>query len=199
MPNTEANEINIEKVSSLIKELLVELGENPEREGLLRTPLRVAKAYEFLTHGYRTDINEVINGAVFEEDHNEMVVVRDIDMYSMCEHHMIPFYGKVHVAYIPNGKVIGLSKIPRIVEVYARRLQIQERLTKQIADTLMDVLQPEGVGVVIEAYHMCMMMRGVQKQNSFTVTSAMRGVFMEDIRTRNEFLGLIRLREPNDK
>ena len=199
MPNTEANEINIEKVSSLIKELLIELGENPEREGLLRTPLRVAKAYEFLTHGYRTDINEVINGAVFEEDHNEMVVVRDIDMYSMCEHHMIPFYGKVHVAYIPNGKVIGLSKIPRIVEVYARRLQIQERLTKQIADTLMDVLQPEGVGVVIEAYHMCMMMRGVQKQNSFTVTSAMRGVFMEDIKTRNEFLGLIRLREPNDK
>ena len=199
MPNTEANEINIEKVSSLIKELLFELGENPERDGLLRTPLRVAKAYEFLTHGYRTDINEVINGAVFEEDHNEMVVVRDIDMYSMCEHHMIPFYGKVHVAYIPNGKVIGLSKIPRIVEVYARRLQIQERLTKQIADTLMDVLQPEGVGVVIEAYHMCMMMRGVQKQNSFTVTSAMRGVFMEDIKTRNEFLGLIRLREPNDK
>ncbi len=199
MPNTEANEINIEKVSSLIKELLFELGENPERDGLLRTPLRVAKAYEFLTHGYRTDINEVINGAVFEEDHNEMVIVRDIDMYSMCEHHMIPFYGKVHVAYIPNGKVIGLSKIPRIVEVYARRLQIQERLTKQIADTLMDVLQPEGVGVVIEAYHMCMMMRGVQKQNSFTVTSAMRGVFMEDIRTRNEFLGLIRLREPNDK
>ena len=199
MQNTEANEINIEKVSSLIKELLIELGEDPEREGLLRTPLRVAKAYEFLTHGYRTDINEVINGAVFEEDHNEMVVVRDIDMYSMCEHHMIPFYGKVHVAYIPNGKVIGLSKIPRIVEVYARRLQIQERLTKQIADTLMDVLQPEGVGVVIEAYHMCMMMRGVQKQNSFTVTSAMRGVFMEDIKTRNEFLGLIRLREPNDK
>ncbi len=199
MPNTGANEINIEKISSLIKELLTELGENPEREGLLRTPLRVAKAYEFLTHGYRTDINDVINGAVFEEDHNEMVLVRDIDMYSMCEHHMIPFYGKVHVAYIPNGKVIGLSKIPRIVEVYARRLQIQERLTKQIADTLMDVLQPEGVGVVIEAYHMCMMMRGVQKQNSFTVTSAMRGVFMEDIKTRNEFLGLIRLREPNDK
>ncbi len=199
MQNTEANEINIEKVSSLIKELLIELGEDLEREGLLRTPLRVAKAYEFLTHGYRTDINEVINGAVFEEDHNEMVVVRDIDMYSMCEHHMIPFYGKVHVAYIPNGKVIGLSKIPRIVEVYARRLQIQERLTKQIADTLMEVLQPEGVGVVIEAYHMCMMMRGVQKQNSFTVTSAMRGVFMEDIKTRNEFLGLIRLREPNDK
>ncbi len=199
MQNTEANEINIEKVSALIKELLTELGENPEREGLVRTPLRVAKAYEFLTHGYRTNVEEVVNGAVFEEDHNEMVVVRDIDMYSMCEHHMIPFYGKVHVAYIPNGKVIGLSKIPRIVEVFARRLQIQERLTKQIADTLMEILQPEGVGVVIEAYHMCMMMRGVQKQNSFTVTSAMRGVFMEDIKTRNEFLGLIRLREPNDK
>ena len=199
MQNIEENEINIEKVSELIKELLAEVGEDPEREGLLRTPYRVAKAYEFLTHGYRSNIDEIVNGAIFEEDHNEMVIVRDIDMYSMCEHHLIPFYGKVHVAYIPNGKVIGLSKIPRIVEVFSRRLQIQERLTKQIADTLMEILEPEGVGVVVEAYHMCMMMRGVQKQNSFTVTSAMRGVFMDDIRTRNEFLGLVRLREPNDK
>ncbi len=199
MQNIEENEINIEKVSALIKELLAEVGEDPEREGLLRTPYRVAKAYDFLTHGYRSNIDEIVNGAIFEEDHNEMVIVRDIDMYSMCEHHLIPFYGKVHVAYIPNGKVIGLSKIPRIVEVFSRRLQIQERLTKQIADTLMEILEPEGVGVVVEAYHMCMMMRGVQKQNSFTVTSAMRGVFMDDIRTRNEFLGLVRLREPNDK
>jgi GTP cyclohydrolase I len=199
MPNIKENEIDIEKVSGLIKSLLTEIGEDTERDGLVRTPYRVAKAYEFLTHGYRANIEEVINGAVFEEDHNEMVIVRDIDMYSMCEHHMLPFYGKVHVAYIPNGKVLGLSKIPRLVEVFARRLQIQERMTKQIADTLMEVLEPEGVGVVIEAYHMCMMMRGIQKQNSFTVTSAMRGVFMDDSKTRMEFMDLIRLREPNDK
>ncbi len=197
MPNTEANKVNLENISSLVENLLTELGEDKDREGLLRTPIRVAKAYEFITNGYRQNIDEIVNGAIFDEDHNEMVVVRDIEIYSMCEHHLLPFYGKAHVAYIPNGKVIGLSKIPRIVEVFARRFQIQERLTKQIADTLMEILQPEGVGVVIEAYHMCMMMRGIQKQNSFTVTSAMRGEFMNDEKTRNEFMQLVRLQAPN--
>jgi GTP cyclohydrolase I len=197
MPNTEANKVNLENISGLVGNLLTELGEDKDREGLLRTPIRVAKAYEFITNGYRQNIDEIVNGAIFEEDHNEMVVVRDIEIYSMCEHHLLPFYGKAHVAYIPNGKVIGLSKIPRIVEVFARRFQIQERLTKQIADTLMEILHPEGVAVVIEAYHMCMMMRGIQKQNSFTVTSAMRGEFMNDEKTRNEFMQLVRLQAPN--
>ena len=183
--------MNIEKMSGLVKTILSEIGEDVNRQGLVKTPLRVAKAYEFLTQGYHQDVDEVINQAVFDEDYDEMVIVKDIDFYSLCEHHMIPFYGKVHVAYIPDGKVIGISKIPRIVDVFARRLQIQERMTKQIADTLDEYLQPQGVAVVVEGYHMCMMMRGVQKQNSITTTSAMHGVFKNDVRTRNEFLNLI--------
>jgi GTP cyclohydrolase I len=150
----------------------------------------VQKSLEFLTHGYHVSINDVINDALFDEDHHNMVIVKDIEMYSMCEHHMLPFFGKVHVAYIPNGRIVGLSKVPRIVDVFARRLQVQERLTTQIADALVEVLQPAGVGVVIEAAHLCMMMRGVEKQNSQTLTSAMRGVFLEDNRTREEFLHL---------
>ncbi len=184
--------MNIEKLSEHVKSVLEEIGEDVNRQGLVKTPLRVAKAYEFLTQGYHQKIEDVINDAIFDEDYDEMVIVKDIDFYSLCEHHMIPFYGKVHVAYIPNGKVIGISKIPRIVDVFARRLQIQERMTKQIADTLDKYLHPEGVAVVVEGYHMCMMMRGVQKQNSITTTSAVHGVFKEDARTRTEFLNLIR-------
>ena len=180
-----------EKVKDLVKTLLTEIGEDPEREGLLSTPIRVAKAYEFLTRGYQQDIDEVLNGAIFNEKYDEMVLVKNIDFYSMCEHHLLPFYGKVHVAYIPNGKIVGLSKIPRIVEVFARRLQVQERMTQQIADTIAKYLQPIGVAVVAEAFHMCMMMRGVEKQNSSATTSAMHGVFQDDARTRMEFLDLI--------
>lgn len=172
-------------------EFLKELGENPEREGLLDTPARVAEAFEFLTSGYKKNINKVMNDALFNEKYDEMVLVKNIDFYSLCEHHMLPFYGKVHVAYIPNGKIIGLSKIPRIVEVFARRLQVQERMTQQIADTLEEYLQPRGVAVVVEAFHMCMMMRGVEKQNSSATTSAVHGDFKEDARTRTEFLELI--------
>ncbi len=186
-----------EKAGALIREFLSELGENPEREGLKKTPQRVTKMYEFLTKGYREDIKKVVNGAVFKEEYSEMVAVRDIDFFSLCEHHMIPFYGKVHVAYIPNGKIIGLSKIPRIVEVFARRLQVQERMTQQIAQTLYDHLNPQGVGVVIEARHLCMIMRGVEKQNSVATTSAMLGVFRDDVKTRQEFLTLIN-RTPTD-
>ncbi len=180
-----------EKVKDLVKTLLTEIGEDPEREGLLSTPIRVAKAYEFLTRGYQQDIDEVLNGAIFNEKYDEMVLVKNIDFYSMCEHHLLPFYGKVHVAYIPNGKIVGLSKVPRIVEVFARRLQVQERMTQQIADTIAKYLQPIGVAVVAEAFHMCMMMRGVEKQNSSATTSAMHGVFKDDARTRMEFLDLI--------
>ena len=180
-----------EKVKDLVKTLLAEIGEDPEREGLLSTPIRVAKAYEFLTRGYQQDIDEVLNGAIFNEKYDEMVLVKNIDFYSMCEHHLLPFYGKVHVAYIPNGKIVGLSKVPRIVEVFARRLQVQERMTQQIADTIAKYLQPIGVAVVAEAFHMCMMMRGVEKQNSSATTSAMHGVFQDDARTRMEFLDLI--------
>ena len=180
-----------EKVKDLVKTLLAEIGEDPEREGLLSTPIRVAKAYEFLTRGYQQDIDEVLNGAIFNEKYDEMVLVKNIDFYSMCEHHLLPFYGKVHVAYIPNGKIVGLSKIPRIVEVFSRRLQVQERMTQQIADTIAKYLQPIGVAVVAEAFHMCMMMRGVEKQNSSATTSAMHGVFQDDARTRMEFLDLI--------
>ncbi|HZW38712.1 MAG TPA: GTP cyclohydrolase I FolE [Ignavibacteriaceae bacterium] len=180
---------NIEK---LIFNLLKEVGENPEREGLLATPKRVAKAYEYLTAGYKKDIEDVLNNAIFHEKYDEMVLVKNIDFYSMCEHHMLPFYGKAHVAYIPDGKIVGLSKIPRIVDVFARRLQVQERMTQQIADTLEEYLQPTGVAVVVEAYHMCMMMRGVEKQNSSATTSAMHGVFREDARTRSEFMTLIK-------
>ncbi len=194
MSNTEAGSINKEKIEGLVENLLEEIGEDSQREGLLRTPHRVAKAYEFLTSGYHMDIETVLNKAIFTEDYNEMVIVKDIDFYSMCEHHMLPFYGKVHVAYIPNGKIVGLSKIPRIVEVFSRRLQVQERMTQQIADTINHYLEPKGVAVVSEARHMCMMMRGVQKQNSSATSSAMHGLFRNDMRTRNEFLDLIRLR-----
>lgn len=179
------------KIEEIVKELLLEIGEDPKREGLLKTPERVAASYEFLTSGYHIDIKDVLNDAIFTEKYDEMVIVKNIDFYSMCEHHMLPFYGKVHVAYIPKGKIIGLSKIPRIVDVFARRLQVQERMTQQIADTIAEYIQPEGVAVVSEAFHMCMMMRGVEKQNSSATASAMHGVFKEDSRTRNEFISLI--------
>ncbi|MDZ7292354.1 MAG: GTP cyclohydrolase I FolE [candidate division KSB1 bacterium] len=175
----------------LIRELLIELGEDPEREGLLRTPRRVDRAFHFLTAGYHQDIEEILNGAMFEEKYNEMVIVKDIDFYSLCEHHLLPFYGKCHVAYIPDGRVVGLSKIPRTVDVFARRLQLQERLTTQIANALMKVLQPAGVAVVTEARHLCMMMRGVQKQNTVVTSSALLGVFHEDRACREEFMQLI--------
>ena len=174
----------------LVRRELELIGEDPKREGLDRTPARVAKALRFLTRGYDTSAEEVVGRGVFKEEHDNMIMVRDIELYSLCEHHMLPFFGKAHVAYIPNGKIVGLSKIPRIVDVYARRLQVQERLTEQIAEGLCRVLQPSGVGVVIEAYHLCMMMRGVQKQNSKTITSALRGAFREDPKTRDEFLRL---------
>jgi len=174
----------------LVREQLRQLGEDPERDGLLRTPERVNRSLKWLTRGYDLSVEDVIGSAIFEEDHHNMVIVKDIEMYSLCEHHMLPFFGKVHIAYIPNGRIVGLSKLPRVVEVFARRLQVQERMTEQIAAALMDVLQPQGVGVVIEASHLCMMMRGVEKQNSKTITSAMKGVFLEDLRTREEFLRL---------
>ena len=182
------NGASIEKV---IRTLLTELGEDPSREGLRRTPDRFSRAISFLTSGYGTDIRKILNSAVFREKYSEMVVVKAIDLFSLCEHHLLPFYGKAHVAYIPNGRIVGLSKIPRLVEAFSRRLQVQERLTQQIADTLYEVLQPEGVGVVIEARHMCMMMRGVEKQNSLATTSAMLGTFRTDDKTRAEFLQLI--------
>jgi GTP cyclohydrolase IA len=178
-------------VEKAISTVLHELGEDPEREGLLRTPHRVSEALKFLTSGYRQDVYEVLNNAIFEEKYNEMVIVRDIDVFSLCEHHLLPFYGRAHVAYIPNGKIVGLSKLPRVVDMYAKRLQVQERLTQQIAQTLYKVLQPDGVAVVIEARHMCMMMRGVEKQNSLATTSAMLGVFQQEQKTRTEFLNLI--------
>jgi GTP cyclohydrolase I len=186
--------VKLSRIESLVRNLLDEIGEDASREGLQRTPHRVAKAYQFLTSGYAKDINKVLNGAVFSERYSEMVIVKDIDFFSLCEHHMLPFFGKTHIAYIPNGKILGLSKVPRVVEVFARRLQVQERLTQQIAQTLYDALNPEGVGVVIEARHMCMMMRGVEKQNSVATTSAMLGVFRDDVKTRQEFLTLINSR-----
>ena len=175
-----------------VRTLLIGLGENPDREGLLDTPKRVVKALKFLTSGYHQSLDELLNGAVFSEDVSEMVLVRDIDLFSSCEHHILPIIGRAHVAYIPNGKVIGLSKIARICEMYARRLQVQERLTAQIADALQGLLRPLGVGVVVEATHMCMVMRGVQKTGSWTTTSAMRGIFAEDVKTRQEFMSLIK-------
>jgi len=175
----------------LVREQLRLVGEDPDRDGLLRTPERVEKAMRFLTRGYGLSVEDVIRGAIFDENHHNMVIVKDIEMYSLCEHHMLPFFGKVHVAYIPNGHIVGLSKLPRVVEVFARRLQVQERMTEQIASAIMEVLEPEGVGVVIEAAHLCMMMRGVEKQNSKTIASAMKGVFLEDIGTREEFLRLV--------
>ena len=186
------DEVYDSEKEGLIRNLLSSLGEDPNREGLRRTPLRVAKAMDFLTSGYHATVEEVIKGAVFTEDCREMVVVRGIEFYSLCEHHMLPFFGHAHVAYLPKGKVVGLSKIARVVDVFARRLQVQERLTNQVADALMAALDPHGVAVVMEASHTCMMMRGVQKQNSTTVSSAMRGTFEDDPRTRAEFMGFIR-------
>ncbi len=183
--------MNKERVAQLIRELLIEIGEDPEREGLRKTPERVARAYEFLTSGYRGDIKKVINDAVFMSHANNMIICRDIEVYSLCEHHMLPFFGKCHIGYIAHDKVVGLSKLARIVDFYARRLQIQERLTQQIARQVMDTTQAEGVGVVIECRHLCMMMRGVEKQNSVMTTSSVLGSFHDDLPTRSEFLNLI--------
>jgi GTP cyclohydrolase I len=179
----------------LYREIIARMGEDPHRDGLVATPGRVEKAMAYLTKGYNEDPNEILRGALFDVDYDEMVIVKDVEMYSLCEHHMLPFFGKVHVAYIPNGKVIGLSKIARLVEVFARRLQVQERMTRQIADAIQEAIQPQGVGVVIEARHLCMMMRGIEKQNSSTVTSAMVGVFQKK-ETRSEFLSLVRSSTP---
>ena len=178
-------------LEDLVHDLLLHLKEDPDREGLLKTPSRVAKSLHFLTKGYSESIKTIVNGALFTEEYKEMVIVKDIDFVSTCEHHLLPFYGKAHVAYIPNGKIIGLSKIPRIVDMFARRLQVQERMTRQIADTLMDILKPDGVAVVVEGRHMCMMIRGVEKQHSSATTSTMLGVFQENMKTRTEFLTLI--------
>ena len=181
-----------DRLAALAREQIALVGEDPGREGLLKTPERVAKALQFLTHGYSLDPDAILRSALFEEDYSQMVLVRDIEVYSMCEHHMLPFFGKAHVAYIPNGRIVGLSKIPRVVDVFARRLQVQERLTLQIRDALERVLRPEGVAVVIEAQHLCMMMRGAEKQNSHTTTSAMSGVFLTNDNTRAELMRLIR-------
>jgi GTP cyclohydrolase IA len=178
-------------IAPLVEEIILALGEDTTRDGLARTPARVDKALRFLTSGYSTDIGEIVNGALFDVKYDEVVIVRDIEFFSMCEHHMLPFFGKVHVAYLPDSKVIGLSKIPRLVDVFARRLQIQERLTQQIAETLQELLQPRGVGVICEARHFCMMMRGVEKQHSGAITSAMLGAFRDDKETRHELLSLV--------
>jgi GTP cyclohydrolase IA len=178
-------------VEPYVKAILEELGEDPEREGLLKTPARVSRALRELTKGYKQDPEAIINGALFTEDYSEMIVMKDVDFYSMCEHHMLPFFGKAHIAYLPKGKIVGISKLARLVDVYARRLQVQERMTTQIASLLMEKLTPEGVAVVVEAEHLCMRMRGVEKQNSYVVTSAMFGVFREKQETRDEFMNLI--------
>ena len=183
-------------MQDLIRRLLIELGEDPEREGLVRTPARVETALKFLTAGYRADVDAVLNGALFSVDYSEMVIVRDIDFYSLCEHHLLPFFGRCHVAYLPNGRVIGLSKIPRLVDIFARRLQLQERMTNQIAEVIREKIRPLGVAVVCEGTHLCMSMRGVEKQNSYTITSAMFGAFRENARTRMEFLELLKHRGP---
>jgi GTP cyclohydrolase I len=193
MPRTtEPVTLTSASTEELMREMLVRFGEDPQREGLLRTPERFAKAMQYLTKGYAEDPKDVLNDALFTVNYDEMVIVKDVEMFSLCEHHVLPFYGKVHVAYIPNGKVIGLSKIPRLIDVFARRLQVQERLTTQIAETIMEAIQPQGVGVVIEARHLCMMMRGVEKQHSAAVTSSMLGIFRDCRETRDEFLSLIR-------
>jgi GTP cyclohydrolase IA len=186
------SEVGHEEMMEAVRTLLLGVGEDPEREGLLKTPKRVAEAMRFLTSGYTQSLEELLNGAIFDEGHNEMVLVRDISVFSMCEHHMLPFMGRVHVAYIPNQKVVGLSKLARISEMYSRRLQVQERLTRQIAEAVQTILEPKGVAVVMEASHMCMTMRGVQKPGAWTVTSAMLGVFQDEQKTREEFLNLIR-------
>jgi GTP cyclohydrolase I len=183
--------MNYEKTEGLVRELLVEMGENPEREGLRRTPHRVAKALDFLTSGYRADLKKIINGAVFQKESNNMVVARDIEVYSLCEHHLLPFFGRCHIGYLPKDRIFGLSKLARIVDVYARRLQIQERLAEQIAQAVRDSIDADGVGVVIEARHLCMMMRGVEKQNSVVTTSSVLGSFHDDQPTRQEFFSLI--------
>lgn len=183
--------MNMKRVEELVHELLVEIGENPDREGLQKTPLRVAGVLEFLTSGYHANVERMINGAVFEAESNNMIIVRDIELYSLCEHHMLPFYGRCHIGYIPNTKIFGVSKLARLVDMYSRRLQIQERLTEQIASAIMDSIDPEGVGVIVEARHLCMMMRGVQKQNSLMTTSSVLGSFRASSATRNEFLTLI--------
>jgi len=183
-----------ERFPKLVAELLGLLGENPKREGLQRTPVRVAKSLHYLTEGYQMDPKAILAHAVFKEPYDEMVIVKDIEIFSLCEHHLLPFYGKAHIAYIPNGKIIGLSKIPRLVEVFSRRLQVQERLTTQIAECMMDALKPKGVAVVIEALHLCMSMRGVKKADAYTITSSMLGAFRKDARSRSEFLSLIRLK-----
>jgi len=179
-----------EPFADLVRRIMVALGEDPDREGLVKTPERVESSLRWLTQGYRQSVVEVVGDAVFEETHQSMIMVRDIELYSLCEHHLLPFFGRAHVAYIPNGKILGLSKVARIVDVFARRLQVQERMTDQIADAVMDTIQPHGVGVVIQAAHFCMMMRGVEKQNSRAVTSALRGIFRDDSKTRDEFLRL---------
>jgi GTP cyclohydrolase IA len=185
-------EPNIDKIKALVRELLAELGEDPDREGLVNTPLRVAKSLAFLTHGTRLRLDDVINNALFTQDTSSMVIVKDIEVYSMCEHHMLPFFGRCHIGYIPNGRVFGVSKLARMVDMYARRLQLQERLTEQISQQVMDSIGAKGVGVMIEARHLCMMMRGVEKQNSTMVTSSVLGVFREYVATREEFLSLVR-------
>ena len=188
------NETNDGKFQGLVREMLTLLGEDPRREGLQRTPERVARSLQDLTQGYKLDVKEILTNAVFKEPYDEMVIVKDIEIFSLCEHHLLPFYGKAHIAYIPNGKIIGLSKIPRVVEVFSRRLQVQERLTTQIAECLMEALKPKGVAVVIEALHLCMSMRGVKKADAYTITSSMLGAFRKDARSRSEFLSLIRLK-----
>jgi GTP cyclohydrolase I len=190
--STAATPLEAESLQPLVRDLLAGLGEDPGREGLRATPRRVAEGFRFLTSGYGVDIEKVLNGAVFEDPADEMIIVKDIEMYSLCEHHLLPFFGKCHVGYLPRGRILGLSKVPRIVEAFARRLQVQERLTTQIAKAIMESVHPLGVGVVIEAHHLCMMMRGVQKQNSRAVTSCMLGGFKKDNRTRAEFLSFIR-------
>lgn len=191
-PTPPYEEIDDDQMMAAVRTMLLGVGEDPNREGLLKTPKRVAEAMRFLTNGYNQSLEEIVNGAIFDEGHNEMVLVRDINLFSLCEHHMLPFMGRAHVAYIPTQKVVGLSKLARIVEMYARRLQVQERLTRQVAEAIQTILEPQGVAIVVEATHMCMVMRGVQKPGSWTVTSAMLGVFEEDQKTKEEFLNLIR-------
>jgi GTP cyclohydrolase I len=193
-PSVETSTLTGASFEDLVREMIVRLGEDPQREGLLRTPNRVHRAYEHLTKGYSEDAEAMLKKALFAVTYDEMVIVKDVEMFSLCEHHILPFFGKVHVAYIPNGKVIGLSKIPRLIDIFSRRLQIQERLTTQIAETIQKAIQPQGVGVVIEARHLCMMMRGVEKQHSAAVTSSMLGCFRDEQETRTEFLSLIRNR-----